>query len=160
MEQNMTPEDSAFVDNTTRAGMKIIYESDDGFKAISRDMAREDVEISKRLATATTGLMKVLMDKSDGKMPRRIIIPVARRLLLDIALFMFEAGIAKPSGEDISQADAILIKLIKKVFPAGGQAKPQAPQPAPQQTPQQAQPAPQQMPPQPAPQGGLLTQGV
>lgn len=152
MEQNMSPEDSAFVEKTTLAGMKIMYDKE-AFKQLRTGLTREGVEIPKRLATETAGLMKLLMDKSGGKMPRQIIIPVARRLLLDMALFMFEAGIAKPSGEDISQADAMLIELIKKVFPAnGGQAQPQAPQ--------QAQPAPQQMPPQPAPQGGLLTQGV
>ena len=152
MEQNMSPQDAEFVEKTTLAGMKIMYDKE-AFNQLRTGLTREGVEIPKRLATETAGLMKLLMDKSGGKMPRQIIIPVARRLLLDMALFMLEAGIAKPSGEEISQADAMLVELIKRVFPAGGQA-PQQAQPEPQQ------PAPQQMPPQPAPQGGLLTQGV
>lgn len=119
------------------AGMKLMYDPKT-FKLFANGIQRQDVPLPELLAQETAGLIKMLMDKSQNKIPPHIIMPAATMLLMEIAKFMKDAGIASPGKEDIQKGTMLMMELIKGVFPVGEQ---QAPAPA-------------------QPQGGLIAQGA
>lgn len=139
----MKPADAKNVQKLVMAGMMIMYDAKT-FQIFEKGISRKNVPIPQRLAMEVAGLMKMLMEKSGGKIPRQIIIPAALMLLAEMAHFMVQAGIDKPTGDDLNKAKSMLPVLLKKLFPAGQQApaEPQAPAaPAAPQAPA-AQPAP------------------
>lgn len=139
----MKPADAKNVQKLVMAGMTIMYDAKT-FPIFERGLSRKAVPIPQRLAMEVAGLMKMLMERSGGKIPRQIIIPAALMLLAEMAHFMAQADIDKPTGDDLNKAKSMLPVLLKKLFPAGQQtpAEPQAPAaPAAPQAPA-AQPAP------------------
>lgn len=135
----MKPADAKNVQKLVMAGMMLMYDAKT-FQIFEKGISRKNVPIPQRLAMEVAGLMKMLMEKSGGKIPRQIIIPAALMLLAEMAHFMVQAGIDKPTGDDLNKAKSMLPTLLKKLFPAGqqpqAQAEPQAPaapaaQPAP-----------------------------
>ena len=134
------------------AGMKLLYDKK-VFERTKAGMLRKNVPLPQRLAIETAGLMKVLMDKSQGKIPAPLIAPAASMLLMEMGKFMAEAGIEEPTPDQIREGTKILMELLKKLFaPKQAGAQPAAP---PQQA-APAQPAPVTAPAQPA---GIM-QGV
>ena len=145
----MKPADAKNVQKLVMAGMTIMYDAKT-FPIFERGLSRKAVPIPQRLAMEVAGLMKMLMERSGGKIPRQIIIPAALMLLAEMAHFMAQADIDKPTGDDLNKAKSMLPVLLKKLFPAGQQ--PQAQTPAEPQAP--AAPAALQAPAaQPAPAG-------
>ena len=117
------------------AGMKLMYDKK-VFEQTKTGMLRKNVPLPQRLAVETAGLMKVLMDKSQGKIPPALIAPAASMLLMEMGKFMAEAGIEEPTPEQIREGTKILMELLKRLFapkqgqPAPKQAAPAAPAPA------------------------------
>lgn len=137
------------------AGMKLMY--DPKIFPTFKEGFKDDKPIGFILSAQAAGLIKILDDKAQGKIPRSVLIPAGIMLLLEMASFMVEAGIAKPTKEDIQKAIQAFIALILKtygVLDAGKQQPgPQEGTPPPQQ-PAAGQPVPQQPP--MAPQGAGL----
>ena len=146
----MKPQDAQHMAQTVMAGMKIMYDKATN-KIFTAGILRKNIAVSQRLATETAGLMKMLMDKSKGTIPKQIIIPSALALMLEMAKFMVDAGIEKPTKQDMDAAKEMLVKILTKMF--GDEQAPAAP---PQAPPPAAPPGPPQAPP-PAP-GGLMQQ--
>ena len=122
------------------AGMKLMYD-EKSFKLFKNGISNTKVPLPERLAMETAGLMKMLMDKAQNRIPPDVLPAAAAMLLMEMAKFIKDAGIEDFTQEDIQKALQIMLKLMKQVF-AGGQA----PTPAPQQPPQQPQ--------------GMINQGV
>lgn len=138
------------------AGMKIMFD-EETFKIFEKGLTNEKLPIPQRLATEAAGLMKMLYEKSGGKIPIQIIGPAGELLMLEMGKFMKESGLGSPTGDDMREAKVILIKILQSMY----DKQPAAQQPQqPQQPASQPQAPAEQMPPQ-EPQGpGLLTQGV
>lgn len=130
------------------AGMKLMYDAK-VFPMFSQ--ALEADPSPNGIAAQAAGLMKMLQDKAGGKIPRNIMIPAAVALLFEMAGFMVQAGMPKPSDADMQGALQVLVQMMVKIFgraPAGTAAAPGAP-PA-------GVAAPAAAPAQPAPQPGLI----
>ena len=127
------------------AGTRLMYDPKtfEIFEAgITKDGAIDDV-----LATQAAGLIKMLDDRAQGKLPRAAIAPAAVMLLIEMARFMTQAGLADPQEAGIKSAIEKLMKIILRLYPPGKQG-PQT------ETPMQGQVMPQQEPQQqPAPAG-------
>ena len=108
------------------AGMKLMYDKN-VFERTKAGMLRKDVPLPQRLAVETAGLMKVLMDKSNGKIPAPLIAPAAAMLLMEMGKFMSEAGIEEPTPDQIREGTKLLMELLKRLF-APKQAAPAAAQ--------------------------------
>lgn len=127
------------------AGMKLMYDAK--VFPMFADALEKDPS-PQGIAKQTAGLMKILMDKSQGSIPKNVMIPAAVALLFEMAGFMVQAGMPKPSDEDMQGALKLLVGLMVQVF--GGQQQPGAAPGAPQ-------PAGAPLAPQPAaPQPGLI----
>ena len=144
----MPAKDLEAFEKVVLAGMKIMYDKST-FKIFQAGMMKEGVPLPQRLANEAAGLMKMLMDKSGGKIPPQIIVPAATMLMMEMGKFMTEAGIAEPTGEDMRAASGILLKLLEGLFVKGAQPAPAAAEP---------QAEPQAAPQVPPSGGGLLTQ--
>lgn len=110
------------------AGMRLMYDKRT-FEIFKRGLLRTDRPVPQRLAAESAGLMKMLYDKSGGKMPKNIIAPAASMLLMEMGKFMTEAGIAQVSSDDVRQGTQLLMDMLKQMF-GGAPAAPAAPQPA------------------------------
>lgn len=109
------------------AGMRLMYDQRT-FEIFKRGLVREDRPVPQRLAAEAAGLMKMLYDKSGGKMPKHIIAPAASMLLMEMGKFMTEAGIAQVSSDDVRQGTQMLMGMLKQMFGASQQpAAPAAP---------------------------------
>lgn len=143
----MKPQDAQHMAQTVMAGMKVMYDKATN-KIFAAGILRKNIPVSQRLATETAGLMKMLMDKSKGTMPKQIIIPAALALMLEMAKFMVDAGIEKPTKQDMAAAKEMLIKILTKMY--GDEQAPAAAPPGP--------PAVPAAPPGPPAGGGLMAQ--
>lgn len=132
----MKPADAKNLQKLVMAGMMLMYDKKT-FPIFERGISRKNIPVAQRLALEVAGLMKMLMEKSGGKIPRQIIIPAAIMLLAEMAHFMVQAGIDTPTDADMDGAKDMLPKLMKRLFPVGQQAPsvppqaPAAPAPAP-----------------------------
>ncbi len=157
----MPNKDLAAFEKVVLAGMRIMF-NEKTFKIFMNGMMKEDVPLPKRLAMETAGLMKMIVDKSGGKVPIQIIAPAAVMLLMEMGKFIAEAEIAKPTPQDIQQGTVLLVKILESMYakkqPAPGQPPQGAQPPAPGQAPQGQPPMPQGQPapPQPQPATGLI----
>jgi hypothetical protein len=129
------------------AGMKLMYD-EKTFELFANGMKNKKIPLPERLAMEAAGLMKMLADKSNGKIPPEIIAPAAAMLLMEMAKFMKDSGLEKPTGADVEKATMMLMDLLKKVLGGKQAAQPQPP----------AAPPPPQAPAQPQPRG--LLQGA
>ena len=138
------------VEKIVLAGMKIFYAKE---TAGLRDaLLAGKYDVIERLATNATGLMQMIWDKSQGKLPPADISPAALMLVYEIASFMKEAGV-KITNKDVDQAVPLTMQMLKELFTKLLSQKQGG-------NPQQTIPQPQQPPIQQAsPQGGLLAQG-
>ena len=143
----MKPQDAQHMAQTVMAGMKVMYDKATN-KIFAAGILRKNIPVAQRLATETAGLMKMLMDKSKGTMPKQIIIPAALALMLEMAKFMVDAGIEKPTKQDMAAAKEMLIKILTKMY--GDEQAPAAAPPGP--------PAVPAAPPGPPAGGGLMAQ--
>lgn len=164
----MPQKDLQAMEKVVLAGMKIMFDANT-FKIFEKGLTNKQVPIPQRLATEAAGLMKMLYEKSKGKIPIQIILPASAMLLMEMGKFMKEAGIGSPTSEEMREATGILVKILKSMFDkeqAPQKAPAQAPQEQPQQAPEESPASPvEQAPPpaQPAPppqSPGLLTRGV
>lgn len=133
------------VNQIVMAGMRLMYDPKTLhiFKAgITREGPLDDV-----LAMQAAGLIKMIDDRAKGKLPRGSIAEAATLLLIEMAKFMTQAGLADPKEDDIRSAIEKLMKIILRLYPSGQQSgapTPPSPQPGampPQQPPQQGAPA-------------------
>lgn len=106
------------------AGMKLMY-SQQVFPMFAEALEKDPSPMG--IAKQTAGLMKILMDKSQGSIPKNVMIPAAVALLFEMAGFMVQAGMPKPSDADMQGALKALVQMMVQVF--GGQQAAQPPQP-------------------------------
>ena len=144
----MNPQDMQDFEKVVLAGMKLMYD-ERTFGIFKQGMMKQDVPLPQRLAMEAAGLMKMLMEKSGNKIPPQILPSAAAMLLMEMGKFMADAGVAKPTSDEIRAATMLLMKMLKSLF-----SKPQGQgQPPAAQSPQQ--PAPQAAA-QPQPAAGLI----
>jgi len=129
------------------AGMKLMYDAKI-FPTFAQALEQDPSPMG--IAAQAAGLMKMLQDKAGGKIPRNIMIPAAVALLFEMAGFMVQAGMPKPSDADMQGALKALVQMMVKVF---GQAPAQA---GPAGAPVAATSAIPAAAPSPAPQTGLI----
>lgn len=132
-----------------QAGMKVMYAPQ------TRQVLQQSVKGAasgdpQALAMNVVGVIKILFDKAQGKIPPEAIPVAAMMLTYELASFVSESSGEKIPPEVVQKAVAMAMEMLKKVFAAQIEQskKPQAPQ-----VPQQ--PMPPQAPP---PQGGLINQ--
>lgn len=146
----MNPKDMQDFERVVLAGMKIMYD-ERTFGIFKQGMMKQEVPLPQRLAMEAAGLMKMLMEKSGNKIPPQILPAAAAMLLMEMGKFMAEAGVAKPTSDDMRTATMLLMKILKSMFSKQPQGEaPQQPQPPTAQSPQQP------VPPQPQPASGLI----
>lgn len=110
------------------AGMRLMYDKRT-FGILQRGMNRQDRPVPQRLAAEAAGLMRMLDEKSGGKIPRNIIPSAAAMLLMEMGKFMTEAGIAQVSSDDVKQGTVLLMTMLKKMFSDQPAAAAEAPPP-------------------------------
>ena len=141
------------------AGMKMLYAKETRQMLMSSINADEPVE--QTLAHNIAGIMLMLWEKSQGKLPPESIGPAAAMLVYELASFFKQSG-KEVSSEQVKEAITLLIPMLVKMFKGKGQQE-SMPQQGQQtaQMPQQA-PAgqPTMQPPQAPQQGGLIAQGA
>lgn len=125
----MNPNDQLAIRRVVMAGMKVMYDPKT-WPTFQQGM-QKDAPMPQKLAGEASGLVKLLQDKAQGSIPRQVLLPASTMLMLEIAKFMSDAGIAKPTPEDIKAAGQLLLQMIPKAFPKGGPAAPATPASAP-----------------------------
>lgn len=138
----MTPQENDALQRVVAAGMKIMFDPKT-FPMLKAGVSKEG-PMPEKLAQQAVGLLKLLQDRANGSIPRQILIPAAMMLMLEVGRTIHDMGMPSPTPEDVQAAYKLLVPLVAKEFPKGGQAAPAVPPPA----------AP------PAPQPGLLAQGA
>lgn len=145
----MNQKDMDIFQRVVLAGMKLMF-SEKTFPMLKSGLTKVDVPLPQRLALETAGLFKMLMEKSGNKIPIQLIAPAGAMMLMEMAKFAADGGIAKPTQKDIAEASGLLLKMLHKMYAGGQQQPPAAPpaEPMPQQPP--AAPA------QPMPPAGIM----
>lgn len=111
----MNPQDKIAIRRVVLAGMQVMYDKTT-FQIFKAGMMKKE-PLPDKLATQAAGLMKSLQDKANGRIPRPILVPAAMMLVLEIAKFMEEVGLVKPTQDDIKAAYVKLIQVMKAAFP-------------------------------------------
>jgi len=136
--------DQKTIANSTKvvqAGMKVLYAPET--RQILNQALNADMPNAEALALNVVGVIKILFDKSQGKLPPDVI-PVATMMLVyELATFMRDAG-REIKPEEVKQAIPIAMDMLKKVFAKQIEAAKGGQQQAPQAPPQ--------------PQGGMIQQ--
>ena len=151
----MPVQDQESLQKVVMAGMKLMY--DPKIFPMFEQGLKSKAPLPDMLAAQAVGLLKLLMDKSQGTIPKNVILPAAVMLMLEMGDFMVKAKMAQPTQADMQAAVKKVVELAMKVFgaPGGGAATP----------PGAGMPAPGAMPPggagmpppqQPAPQTGMI----
>ena len=83
----MQPQNSEAMQKVVMAGMKMMYDAK-VFPMFADALEKDPSPMG--IAKQTAGLMKILMDKSQGSMPRNVMIPAAVALLFEMAGFIVE----------------------------------------------------------------------
>ncbi len=120
-------QNSEAMQKVVMAGMKLMYDAKI-FPMFADALEKDPSPMG--IAKQTAGLMKILMDKSQGSIPKNVMIPAAVALLFEMAGFMVQAGMPKPSDEDMQGALKALVQMMVQVF-GGQQAAPAQPTSAP-----------------------------
>ena len=130
----MNPKDMEIFQRVVLAGMKLMF-SEKTFAMLKSGMTKKDVPLPQRLAMETAGIVKMLMEKSAGKIPKQLIAPIGAMLLMEMGKFMAEGGVEKPNDKDIAEGTGLLFKLLYKMYAGGGQQQAPAAAPVPPQQP-------------------------
>lgn len=143
----MPQKDAEALQKIIMAGMKVMYDKST-FEIFKKGMTSKQ-PIEQKLLTQAVGLVKILMDKSNGSIPLRLLLPAATFLLFEMANFLIESGYENVTEKNIERAVMGLPDLVVKVFsdPKSRRKRP----------PQNPQPQMQAQPQQPA---GMINQGV
>lgn len=100
------------------------------------------------LATETAGLVKMVDDRTQHNLPKRLLPMVALMVLLEMAKFMTDAGLGEPSEQDIKAAIVKTLNMLKGIYRDLAQQRGQG----------RPQPPAGQPPAAPAQQGGMIQQ--
>lgn len=119
-------------DKVVIAGLKALY-SPQTRKVLLQGLAGE-APPWQIAATEIAGLLKMLDEKSGGKMPKQVMGPAGITLMLDLLKFMDESGKAEVAEEDVTQGMKALQEILVGEYNSANNS------PAPQGAP--AQPAP------------------
>ena len=133
------------------AGMRMLYDPKT-FPMFKQGITTKQ-PLGNILALQTAGLIKMLDKKANHQIPKQVIAPAAVMLLAEIAKFMNEAGLVKPTEQDVKDGIQKMLKIIMAIYSPVAAPTQQEGQPA-QAAP--AQPAAPVAPP-PAP-AGLINQ--
>lgn len=135
---NMTPQDAQAVKKVVLGCMKIMYDQKT-FEFFKNGLVR-DTPMPQKLAATAVGLVKLFNDRANGSVPRQVLLPAAAQLVLEVADFVEQSGLGKPTREEVAAAGKLLPDMILKTFPNPNQQTTQQP--------------PDQVPAQP--RGGLI----
>jgi hypothetical protein len=131
------------VEKIVLAGMQMMY--DEKTSGMRKALVSRSGATVERIAANAAGLIRMMWEKSGGKMPPMAIGPATMILVFEIASFMNEAGI-KVSKDDIEDASHLAAQMVKEIFmkmKRSGQMRRSMPQGQPQGQPVQQQPQPQ-----------------
>lgn len=142
MPNQAVSQDQTDTEKVVLAGMKVMYDQKVFPQFI--EAFKKGGPISDTLAAQAAGLVKILDDQSKGAIPKRVIVPAATVLLIEMADFLVQSKIAQPTKQDLAEAIKKLTAIILKIY--------SAPQPGVQAQPMQQQPPASS----PAPQAGGL----
>lgn len=123
---DMPNKDMDAFERVVLAGMKIMY-NEKTFEIFKNGLMREDRPVPQRLAAEAAGLMKMLYEKSNGKMPKHIIAPAGAMLLMEMGKFMTEAGIDTVTPAQVKEGTVLLMEALKAMFAAAPAQQPAAP---------------------------------
>ncbi|MBK8772473.1 MAG: hypothetical protein IPM06_18905 [Rhizobiales bacterium] len=96
------------------AGLKIMY-APQTRETLASSLS-QDQPIADVVASNVAGLMRIMDDKSGGKIPRQVIIPAAVVLMQDLFKFVAESGIAQPTEDDATQALQKLVVTLAQTY--------------------------------------------
>lgn len=133
------PQLAQAINKVIQAGLRILYSQET--RKMLTDGLTQDAPIGDVLSQEVAGLMKVMDDRAQGKIPRKAIIPAAVALMQDLVAFVKETGIAQPTDDDMKAALQKVVLLLVDQFKPDTQGAA-----TPQQQPVQQPPAPQQQP--------------
>ncbi|MFA7269947.1 MAG: hypothetical protein WC073_11430 [Sterolibacterium sp.] len=108
-------QDQAEAEKIVLAGMKIMYDKN-VFPKFIAGFKQGDISLSDMLASQAAGLIKIIDDQSKGSIPKKIIVPAATMLMIEMVDFLTKAKMAKPTKQDISDALKKLTMIILKVY--------------------------------------------
>lgn len=97
-----------------QAGLKIMYAPET--RKMLADGLTQQGSVADIMSQEIAGLMKIMDDKSGGKIPRGVVIPAAVALMQDLGDFIKEAGIAEPTDEDMKEALQKVVVLLVGAF--------------------------------------------
>lgn len=116
------PQNADALERVVLAGTKLMY--DPKVFPMFAQALESGGPLPDMLAQQAVGLLKIMMDKSGGTMPKNVLIPAAVALMLEMGDFIIKSGLAKPTEEDMRAAVKTVIDLVMQVF--GGQGAPPA----------------------------------
>lgn len=121
------PQDADALHRVVLAGMKLMYAPQ--VFPMFKQALEAGGPLPQVLASQATGLMKILMDKANGSIPKQVVIPAGAMLLAEMADFMRKAKLANPSEKDMQEAVQILVRALVQQFAGGQRAPGSAPTP-------------------------------
>lgn len=116
------PQNADALERVVLAGTKLMY--DPKVFPMFAQALEAGGPLPDMLAEQAVGLLKILMDKSGGTMPKNVLIPAAVALMLEMGDFIIKAGLAKPSDADMQAAVRMVIELVMRAFGGQGGAAP------------------------------------
>lgn len=132
-------ENAEALERVVLAGTKVMY--DPKVFPTFAEALKGGGPLPQVMATQAVGLLKILMDKSRGAIPKNVLIPAAVALMVEMGDFIVKAGLGKPTQGDMQNAIKLVVGMVAKVFGgAPGGAHGPRPMPAPQGPPAAAQP--------------------
>lgn len=96
------------------AGMRMLYDPKT-FPMFKQGISTKQ-PLANILALQTAGLIKLLDKKANHQIPKQVIAPAAVMLLAEIARFMNEAGLVKPTEDDVKDGIQKMLKIIMAIY--------------------------------------------
>lgn len=122
------------------AGMRMLYDPKT-FPMFKQGITAKQ-PLANILALQTAGLIKLLEKKANNQIPKQVIAPAAVMLLAEIAKFMNEAGLVKPTEQDVKDGIQKMLKIIMAIYSPVAPTQPAQAAPAQPAAPVSPPPAP------------------
>jgi hypothetical protein len=110
----MPPELQEAYERVVIAGMKVMF-SKESHDFMLRQL-QQGGTLGEKLGKGVAGLLLVLFKQSNETIPPQVIIPAGVELVAQAADFLKEAGMEKPTNDDIGQGIEIMINTILQKF--------------------------------------------
>lgn len=108
------PIDQKMLGNIILAGQKAMY--DKKSRKFFLNGLRKEGNPVDIMAAEIAGLMKLLDDKSKGRIPKQVIVPAAIALLYDAVKFASEAGIFTMNKQMLAETSKKIVVALMKIY--------------------------------------------